>query len=937
MSVRVFVSYRRDDSRQAVGRLRDRLADAFGEQSVFLDVDSIDFGFDFRTVMREAIDNADAVVAVVGPGFNPARLAEPDDYVRQELSEAFALGKLIVPVLVEDARMPTPKELPADLEPLSYLNDAPLRPDPDFRLDATRLIESLERVLRNRRSITSSQRDAVVAGPPDRELSRNAEKSSCVAGGIDEEDRPRGVSSPPDAPGDRTATAEPLTAGRAHNLPRPRSSFVGRQGELDELEKLLEVPGLLTVVGPGGVGKTRLAVEVGRRLVGSFSGGVWLVELAPLRDPSLVPHAVAAALGVSEERDRPLLEKLTAALVARRTLLLLDNCEHLADAAAALIDAGLAAAADLTVLATSREPLRVEGEVVWRTPSLPVPRHHDLSPEAALSVDSVRLFCERAATHSRLVLDADNAPAVAELCRRLDGIPLAIELAAARSGALAPADMLARLEDRFVLLTQGRRTDLPRHQTLQAAIGWSYDLLRPAEQTLFRRLSVFAGGFTIEDAQILAGDTLDACAIVDLLANLVERSLVETDESGAASRYRLLESLSAFGRERLRRASEEATVRTRHLELFAHLGEDLVGRLRSDDAAWALARFDEAQADVRAAFEWSLQHDPGAALTLIASLACYWIVRGQLLEAHRSSARALAADGDSVETRAAALCAAGHISCALGRFDEALDYLDKASTLGRRLGGGVVLAEALGGLAWVAFEQGRYDTAQRVNEESLAEWSRSGADHGFIGTVAEVLHNLGILAFERGEFAEARDWFQKSLSASEKVGPIVRVAPLYGLGKVARAEGQLDLATQMFNESAAIAERVGFPRWVAFSHLFLASIARRKGDLDLAHVHLRHAVALSARLGDRICLAWCLETLGGVAATRSEFRRAASLLGAAASLREGIGALLQPSERDEYDATVSQTTAGLAKEQFIVEWNKGRNLALNEVIVLAEG
>lgn len=741
---------------------------------------------------------------------------------------------------------------------------------------------------------------------------------------------------PPPAAVAPSASPWPAPAAEPpNNLPRTRSSFVGRQGDLDELEKLLGIPSLLTVVGPGGVGKTRLAVELARRLVGRFSGGVWLVELGSLRDHDLVPHAVAAALGVTEERDRSLLETLTAALAARRTLLLLDNCEHLIEAAAALADALLAAAGDLTVVATSREALRVEGEVVWRIPSLPVPAHDEASPEAALRFDAVRLFCERAEAHSGFALDAANTPAVAELCRRLDGIPLALELAAARSGALGPADMLARLEDRFALLTQGRRTALPRHQTLRAAIDWSYDLLSPAEQTLFRRLSVFPDRFTMEGAQVLAQDALVPSAVADLIANLVDKSLVEVDDTDGGIRYRLLESLSAFGMERLRQASEEAAVRTRHLQLYMQRAEGLAAQVRGDHAVSALQRLDEEQADVRAALEWSLQHDSGAALRLVAALACYWLVRGHLLEAQNACARALAADRDSsLEARAAALCAAGHVSCAIGRFDEALNSLDEAGALGRTLSDGVTCAEALDGLAWVAFEQGRYEAAQRLNEESLAIWNHSGADHGCVGTAAQVLHNLGILAFERGEFPEARAWFQKSLAASEKVGPIDRVAPLYGLGKVARAEGRLELATQMFTKSAAEAERVGFPRWVAFSRLFLASIALRQGELELSDSHLRDAMALSARLGDKICLAWCLDTLSGIAASRAEFRRAARLLGAAESLRESIGAPVQPSEREEYDAMVARIAAGLTKEEFVREQSKGRHLSLAQVLDL---
>ena len=363
-----------------------------------------------------------------------------------------------------------------------------------------------------------------------------------------------------------------------HNLPCEMSSFVGREQQLADLVGLLGRARLLTLVGTGGVGKTRLALRLASTVLEQYPDGVWLVELTPFSDPSLLPRAVAVVLGVHERARRPLLEAVAAVLRGKRVLLVLDNCEHLVAGAADLADQLLRACPELVVLATSREPLRAPGETIWRVPSLNFPN----GAEAAASVEelsgheAVRLFVERAtAVRSEFSLGERNASLVADICRRLDGIPLALELAAARVAVLGTAGVAARLDDRFRLLTGGSRGAPPRQQTLQAALEWSYDLLSQPERRLFNRLPVFAGGWSLEAAEtVCAGDGVEASEVLDLLARQVNKSLVVADPAAEETvRYRLLETLRQYAQERLTESGEVGRTRSRHADFYLDLAE----------------------------------------------------------------------------------------------------------------------------------------------------------------------------------------------------------------------------------------------------------------------------------------------------------------------------------------------------------------------------
>src|SRR5215208_7121295 len=443
-----------------------------------------------------------------------------------------------------------------------------------------------------------------------------------------------------------TPTEEPSDTGK-HNLPTPRTSFVGREREMLEVKRELVMTRLLTLTGAGGLGKTRLALELAQDLVGVYSDGVWFVELATLTEGALVPQLVAKVLGVQEQPNRRPTDTLVDALKTKEMLLVLDNCEHLVEACASLVDALLAGCPRLKVLATSRESLGVPGETVWVLSSLSVP-HTDRLPETGelTRYDAVRLFVERARLRlPDFDLTSANGRVVAEVCSRLDGMPLAIELATARMGSLAVEEVAQRLEDSLGLLSVGPRTVAPRQRTIRATLEWSHGLLSESEQVLFRRLSVFAGGWTLEAAEAVGSDDgIEKRNILDLLSGLVDKSLVvaEIAQDGTV-RYRMLEPVRQFAREQLERSEENYTVRGQHATWYLDLAERAETELKGrGQAAW-LARLEEENDNLRAAMAWLLETgELEDAVRLAWALVHFWGFRGHQVEGRRWTEEALA-------------------------------------------------------------------------------------------------------------------------------------------------------------------------------------------------------------------------------------------------------------------------------------------------------
>ncbi len=547
-------------------------------------------------------------------------------------------------------------------------------------------------------------------------------------------------------------------------LPVMRSSFVGRDQDLRELEKLVQETGLVTVVGAGGIGKTRLAVEVARRLSGAYKD-VRLVELGPLSDPSLLVQQVAGACSVREEPGHALTETLAAALASRRLLLVLDNCEHVLDATASLADALLRAAPELAILATSRQPLRIGGERVWHTPTLPVPPDAATSPEAALDFDAVRLFCDRACdADERFTVNVHNVAAVAEICRRLDGIPLALELAAARISALTPAQIAVRLSDRFRLLRGGSRAAPERQQTLAAAVQWSYDLCSSSEQALFRRLSVFAGGFTLEAAEtVCADDALPREEVLDLLSALVDRSLVVVQHQGDNLRYQMLETIRAYAEERLVDAGDDRAAGDADVSWAASFAESMAQDLAPQVVTLrgTLERFDLEHDNVRRALEWAAPVDSDAVLRIVAATLPFWNMRGHIEEIRRWSEFVLtsAANGPPA-LRARVLQGAGGQALAQGHSERGRILLEEAGAVFRELGDERSIAYMLGALIQSAMDQDRdYEVAERLAHERVAIYLQEGDLH----LSSEALSTLALVAIERGNEVMAQDLIERAL------------------------------------------------------------------------------------------------------------------------------------------------------------------------------
>jgi non-specific serine/threonine protein kinase len=632
-------------------------------------------------------------------------------------------------------------------------------------------------------------------------------------------------------------TCGPLAADPPHNLPAPLTSFVGRERELAEVERLLGTTRLLTLTGVGGGGKTRLALQVARAVLARYPDGVWLVELAALADPALVPQAAAAALGVQEQAGRPLRDTLVAALKARELLLVLDNCEHLLVGCAELAETLLQACPRLRVLATSREPLRVPGEVAWRVPSLTLPAaQQEAALEDLLHCESVRLFDERARSALPAFAVAEQDPgALAYLSRRLDGIPLAIELAAARVSALSVAQLATRLDGYFRLLTGGSRTALPRQQTLQATLDWSHALLAEAERVLFRRLAVFAGGLTLEAAEaVCAGDGLDEAAVLDLLSGLVDKSLVlaEVGEAGLV-RYRLLEPLRQYARDHLRAAGEAERVQERHAAWYLALAEQAEPELCRPGKTASFERLESELDNIRAGLEWSRPPAGGAAemgLRLAGALAYFWWMSGRLGEgcAQLTAFLSLPEAAPRNRARARALYALGLLTLRQGHpaagFQAARTCFTESVAIYRELGDRRGAAAVLGELGRMSIEVLDFAAARPLLEESLVLQRQEANGEG----IAASLAGLGCLEFFGGNYGAARAPLEEVLGVLREAADAWYVGvALYFLGRLACEEGDHTGARARFVELLEVLPPQQY-RWAApalleaFVHLAIA-------------------------------------------------------------------------------------------------------------------
>jgi predicted ATPase/DNA-binding SARP family transcriptional activator len=699
------------------------------------------------------------------------------------------------------------------------------------------------------------------------------------------------------------AVAPPRPA--SHNLPVPTTSFVGREIEIAEVKRLLKHNRLMTLTGSGGCGKTRLALRVANDLIEEYPDGVWWVELAALSDPALVCQTVAEVLGVREYPGHPLEKTLAGVLWPKHLLLLLDNCEHLAAVCARHAETLLHACPGLQFLVTSREALGITGELTWIVPSLSVPPQQSPAADGVSHVvqyEAVRLFIERAAaTLPAFILTDQNAIAVAQICRRLDGIPLALELAAARVKMLSPEQITGRLDDCFSLLTGGSRTALPRHQTLRATIDWSYQLLGKAERILFRRLAVFAGGFTLEAAEAVCSDRgrddIALYKILDLLSRLVDKSLVGVEARGQTVRYCLLEMVREYAGECLRQAGEEDWMRSRHLDFFMRLAEEAEpSKVRPGDQIGVFNRLDQEYDNLRAALEWSAATEERveSGLRLAGALFEFW----QLCRNQR----------------------------------EGYNWLKRLLELGDKAAAGM-RAKALRGAAELAVSQSDFRTARSLLEQNLALYRELDDKPG----IAYSLLILGTqVAVAQNEWTEARPPIEESLALYRQLGdrPGIAVATME-LGYVDYWEGNCATGRDLFEEGLALQRELGLMTYTARSVLLLGHIAREEANYTLACTYYAESITFFWQQRSFLGLFYVLAAVGCLAAAEGQLETAARLLGAAENMGETTGIVMVPHERAFYDRAVATMRAELDEQTFVAAWASGRALTLEDAVACA--
>ena len=651
--------------------------------------------------------------------------------------------------------------------------------------------------------------------------------------------------------------ARPLQIN-GHNLPADLTTFVGRQKEVKHLVGLLGSARLVTLTGAGGSGKTRLAQQLGGRVVSTFAQGAWFVDLAPIANPELLAAVVARVFDVPEKPGGTIEQTLLDWLRPRQLLLILDNCEHLVDACAAFAESVLRHAPALRILATSREALNTPGETVWRVPPLAVPAESETAGlDEMLGFDAIRLFADRAAAVASFQITEENISAVADICRRLDGVPLAIELAAARVKLLSVTQIRERLHDRFRLLAGGGRTVVARQRTLEATVDWSYELLADVERRLLARLSVFSGGWTLEAAeQVCGGRGISSGDVLDLLSRLVDKSLVIVDEAGVERRYRLLETIRQYARDRLVQSGEIAAISDAHLDYSLALAREAEPKIvGADQAAW-LNRLDVEHDNLRTALDWSLADPDRRAdgLTLATCLWWFWTKRGYFTEGQQRLERALAVQehvaGD-VEARA--LIGLGHLANFRGDFDASRSIIARALEVARTSGELWAEAYALDFEAIFEADGGNFDRCH-----VLAREARSVA-----------LRSTSPLA-----------WQPLALATR-----MIAYDALHG--------GQLDDAGRGFEEAIALERKHGDVWSIGILLADLAGLRVIEGRHDAARACTMEAMSILQSIRDRRGLGWCLQTIAMIEAAVGRARRAAWLYGAGEAMLQSVGAVRQ--------------------------------------------
>jgi len=643
-----------------------------------------------------------------------------------------------------------------------------------------------------------------------------------------------------------------------NNLPQQVTTFIGREREQDEVKELLGKTRLLTLSGIGGMGKTRLSLQVAAAVLNDYPDGVWFVELASITDKRLVPQAVASVAGVKEGTGQSVILALIKHVRDRKLLLVLDNCEHLVPACAVLAKRLLQAGAGVKILASSREHFNIAGESVYSVPPLSVPKPDGgIRTETILQCEAAHLFIDRAtAVQPAFRLTEQNAPAVVEICRRLDGIPLALELAAARVRSLSIELIAERVNDRFRLLTTGDRTALPRQQTLRALIDWSFDLLNGKERVLFRRLAVFAGGWTLQAAEAVGcGDEVDPSEVLDLLGDLVDKSLVTMEVAGG--RYGLLETVRQYAQERLSLSGEGEGVRKRHLDFYLAFAEKAGAGLTGPDEPAFLKQLDLDRENVLAAHAFCIQTDGAAesGYRLVSAIKFYWFTRGLLNLGRRVTVEAVSTPAVPVASlgRCRALWVGGQICCAMGRYNEAIKYLQESLSIARALDD--------------------------------------------VRMVVSVLNVLGLAALGQGDRVVARLHGVEALALASKLDNKRQIAVAStALAQIHRLDGELDAAVPLYERTVALARELGDSEAAAVGLLNLAMVAIERGTAKPARSLLLEVLTITEQSGSKRAGQCAVDVCAGLAALNEDWEQAARFYGVAERQTADTGIRRDPAD-----------------------------------------
>ncbi len=734
---------------------------------------------------------------------------------------------------------------------------------------------------------------------------------------------------------------------RSNNLPIQHTPLVGREKEVTTVLDRLRNPQvrLLTLTGPGGVGKTRLGLQVAAELFDEFEDGVLFIDLAPINDPGLVVFEIMQTVGIRESGSLPMLEVLIHFLSDKKLLLLFDNFEQVAGAAP-IIGQLITSALGLKVLVTSRVPLRVRGEKEFPVPYLTLPALKELPPiETLAQYEAVRLFIERATdVIPDFQLTNDNALSVAEICIRLDGLPLAIELAAARIRLLPPQAMLTRLQSRLKLLTGGAR-DLPaRQQTLRNTIDWSYDLLEEGEKQLFKRMAVFQGGRTLESLEVVCNadkqlriDALDGAEL------LVSKSLLRQEDGvgrkvGGEPRFVMLETIHEYAREKLEESGEGEELRRRYAEYFLELAERAEPELEGPQQMMWLDRLEDEYDNMRAVLRWS--KDSGTArsveigLGLTGAIWRFWLIHGHLSEGRAQLGAMLAVGNEHNvgKARAKSFNGAGVLATLQGDYEVARSLFEESLEIRSDIGDKQGVATSLNSLGNLAWFQGSLQRALALFEESLGIWREIGDIKG----IALALDNMGNVYGSLGEYEKAISLHEESLVTKRDLGDKFEISgSLNNLGIGYYSVGNYEKSRSLHEESLALKQDLGDKEGIAQSLHNLGNVAHKQGDYKKANLLHKESLELAHELSDRQGIAFCLDGLANAAGLEGKLERAARLWGAAEDLRNVIGAPLSPTDRIEFEQPFAAVRVGLSEEGWEKAWHEGQDMGMERAITYA--